>query len=132
MRFIHKCKASKLPLSVSTRRLLQHLATRMSQYLSNHVKEGFESSDRRFVLTQDGVLHYNHHITISKMPLQKVFASLTLGTAKLFRYLESTSRHNVVKKYTNAEKVLISNLVRLANIKPKLIGCVKIRQLCHP
>ena len=132
MRFILQCKTSMLPLSISTKRLLQNLATRMTKYLANRVKEGFESSDRRFVLTHDGILHYNHHITISKMSLQKVFASLTLGTAKLFRYLESTSRHNVVKRYTNSEKVLLSNLVRLANINPKFIGCVKIRKLCHP
>ena len=130
--FLLKCKNSKIPISTTSKRVLHSLATRIGQYLSNRVKEGWESSDRRFLLTNDAFIHYTHHITVAKMSLQKLYASLLLGTTKLFRYLESASKKGAVKKYTFAEKTLISNLVRLAKIRPKFIGCAKIRRLCRP
>ena len=109
---------------------MNHLALRMKKYFSHKVKEGHESIDKRFLLKKTGIIEYNFHTTLSQMPVKKLLATLALPTGKLFCFLQATAKSNHVKKYSYAEKILISNFVRLAKIKRNLIASAKIRTIC--
>ena len=103
----------------------------LRKYLNMSSPEGPESGDRRFHLSSGGYLHFHGRFKDITMELNKVLASLTLSQSHLYRYVvERGKQYNGLSKYTNDEKMLIKNLVRLANLPKSRIPCLKIRAFC--
>ena len=103
----------------------------LRKYLSMSSPEGPESGDRRFHLSSDGYLHFHGRFKDISIELNKVLATLSLSQSHLFQYVVERGRqNNELSKYSNDEKVLIKNLVRLANIPKSRIPCLKIRAFC--
>ena len=103
----------------------------LRKYLNMSSPEGPESGDRRFHLSSDGYLHFHGRFKDITMELDKLLASLSLNQSHLFQYvIERGKQNNKLSKYTNNEKVLIKNLVRLANLPKSRIPCLKIRAFC--
>ena len=103
----------------------------LRKYLIMSSPEGPESADRRFHLSHEGFLHFHGRFKDITLPLNKVLASLTLSQTNLFKYVvERGKKDNRPARYTNDEKYLIKNLVRLANLRKSQIPCLKIRAFC--
>ena len=103
----------------------------LRKYLNMSSPDGPESSDRRFHLSESGYLHFHGRFKDITVELNKVLASLTLSQSHLFQYVVEHGKHNDgLSKYTNDEKVLIKNLVRLANLPKSRIPCLKVRAFC--
>ena len=103
----------------------------LRKYLNRSSPEGPESGDRRFHLSHEGLLHFHGRFKDITVELNKVLASLTLNQSHLFQYVvERGKQHDGISRYTNDEKVLIKNLVRLANLRKTQIPCQKIRAFC--
>ena len=107
---------------------LSQLYGTLSTYLSCPLKNGFESLDRRFVLThQQRVLFQSPHKQIS-MSLEKLSVSLILPRATLFKYLTTRLKQERAHiPYTNSDKILIRNFIRLSKLKRTSVPCVALR-----
>ena len=107
---------------------LSRLYETLSTYLSCPLKNGFESLDRRFVLTpQQRVLFQSPHRQIS-MSLEKLSVSLILPRATLFKYLTARLKQERARiPYTYSDKILIRNFIRLSKLKRTSVPCVALR-----
>ena len=98
-------------------------------YLTEKTVDGFESLDRRFLLSKKFELRFQYRTAEISMPLDKVIAALTLSTNQLFQYLNATKTTKNLSPFSKKEKILLKSFIRLSGIKKKQIPCVKIKNL---
>lgn len=103
----------------------------MKAFFSEVCSDGQESKDRRFLLKSNGDIFYQTDKKQIRMKLQKLLATLSFNTAKLFAFLQGISKKNDgVAPYSSDEKTLIRAFVSLSHFHRKYIPCAKVRDLC--
>ena len=119
------CSNAKITIP---RRNLVMVQKRLTRYFSEKCDIGFESKDRRFVLTPQYRLKFQSRTKEISMPLYKAFATLVLERADLFNYL--SGKKSNVTKFTKNDKFLLKNLVRLSRINISSIPSNDVRKFC--
>ena len=119
------CRRARIPFPAQK---LTQLHKTLSAYLSCPLKNGFESLDRRFVLTrQQRVLFQSPQKEIS-MSLEKLSVSLILPRKNLFAYLTARLKQDKAHiPYSNSDKILIKSFIRLSKLRRTSVPCVALR-----
>ena len=113
-------------------RKISHIERILSRYLTDISTIGYESKDRRFLLTNKRVLIFQSRFRQISMPLNKTMASLSLTQPELYSYLvKKAGNPKYLAPFSLNEKILIKNLVRLSGLQRSTIPCIKIRSICR-
>ena len=107
------------------------LKKKLVTFFKDKCREGFESRDRRFLLTPNSLVHFQSSRNQISMSLSKLIAALSLKQFELYTFLlklhNNNNRHTRISK---DDKLLIKHFVRLSTVRKKDIPCQKIRAIC--
>ena len=103
----------------------------MRDFFSEKCPNGYESKDRRFLLKQNGNIHYQADTKEIVLKLRKLLVTLSLNAAKLFDFLKGISKKDIgVSPYSSDEKAFIRIFLSSSGFSRRHIPCAKVRKLC--